>query len=167
MLGHHWESAEGKIVEVTAGPAGRYGLHSEYHYVVEVRTPAADMLRGTVIHKSSDSLGVGTLVRVQVNAKTREIRLDSSAGSAIVIGMSVADQIRASSADFDPTPSTLNTPKIVIRPTGRIVIRPGSEAVDLTGLLGGQGAFGDAAIRVIGPGGQDVAVDGSDGTGVS
>lgn len=169
MLGHHWESAEGKIVEVTAGPAGRYGVHSEYHYVVEVRTPAGEVLRGNVSQQSSDSLAVGTLVRVQVNAKTQEIRLDSKAGAGTVIGVSVADQVRAASADFDSPLSTAGQAtaagtgptRIIVQSGSGIRIESGSGPVDLSGLLGRLGAAGGSPI-VIGPGGQQVNVDGSE-----
>jgi hypothetical protein len=174
MLGHHWESAEGQIVEVAVGPTDRYGKHCEYHYVVEVRAPAEDVLRSTVIHKSADALAVGTLVRVQVNAKTREVRLDSSARSGMVIGVSVADQARAAAAGFASPPSTAGLHVTSDGPgQTRIIIEPGAGPVDLSSLLGERAgpvdlrdllgrlaASGDPAVHVLRLDGQDAAEDG-------
>jgi hypothetical protein len=82
MLGHKWEQAQGTIVEVLNGPAGSRGIAAamqvEHRYVVEVRRPTGEVVRGTVIDRSPGGYGVGTIIGVEVHSKSGEIRLDPS-----------------------------------------------------------------------------------------
>jgi hypothetical protein len=141
MLGHHWSPAEGKIVEVLGDPTtGRYGAssRSRHYYVVEVRTETGEVIRGNVAHQGSFRHEAGTILGVEVNAKTNEIRLSSAAKSGAVSGVDVSEQIRANAAAFD-------------------------------NQAGGFGSAGFASpnvrtfssVRVVGPGGEDIALDGS------
>ncbi len=82
MLGHKWEQAQGTIVEVLNGPAGSRGIAAamqvEHRYVVEVRRPTGEVVRGTVIDRSPGGYGVGTIIGVEVHSKSGEMRLDPS-----------------------------------------------------------------------------------------
>src|SRR5262252_6059481 len=104
MFGHHWSPTEGKIVQVLGDPAaGRYGASSrpQHYYVVEVRTETGEVIRGNVALQGSFQHEVGTILGVEVNAKTNEIRLSSAAKSGAVMGMDVSGQIRTNAAAFD------------------------------------------------------------------
>ncbi len=82
MLGHKWEQAQGTIVEALTGPAGSRGIAAamqvEHRYVVEVRRPTGEVVRGTVIDRSPGGYGVGTIIGVEVHSKSGEMRLDPS-----------------------------------------------------------------------------------------
>jgi hypothetical protein len=82
MLGHKWEQAEGIIIEARSGhPTGRgAAAHPERHYIIEVRRPTGEVVRGHVSANSMFAHQVGEVVRIEVNAKTSEIRLDPSDG---------------------------------------------------------------------------------------
>src|SRR5215831_5017994 len=95
MLGHHWSPAEGKIVQVLGESRSRR------YYMVEVRTEAGEVIKGNVAHQGSVQHEVGTILGVEVNDKTNEIRLSSAAKSGAVIGMDVSEQIRANAAAID------------------------------------------------------------------
>jgi hypothetical protein len=139
MLGHHWSPAEGKVVQVLGDPTtGRYSAsaRSRRYYVVEVRTQAGEVIRGNVAHQGGVQHEVGAILGVEVNAETNEIRLSSAARSGTAIGMDVSEQIRANATAFD----------------------------NQAGVIGSAGSAKPnvmtfSSVRVIGPGGQDIALD--------
>ena len=102
MLGHKWEPAQGTIVEAHSGtPAGHGGaaLHHERRYVIEVRTPTGELIRGNVTDKGGLPHPVGAVIAVEVHSKSGEIRIDPSARTDSVRGMiQVTEQMRASAA---------------------------------------------------------------------
>jgi Short C-terminal domain len=82
MLGNKWEQAQGTIVEAQTAPVSGRGVAAamqvEHRYVVEVRRPTGEVIRGTVIDKSPGGYGVGTVIGVEVHSKSGEMRLDPS-----------------------------------------------------------------------------------------
>ena len=55
MLGHKWEPAQGTIVEAQSEPMAGLGIgaamQAEHRYVVEVRKPTGEVIRGNVTEK--------------------------------------------------------------------------------------------------------------------
>lgn len=101
MFGHKWEPAEGTIVEIrpaeTAfGRASGHGLGPVY--VVDVRQANGEVVQATVTGPPGPPLAVGTAVRLEVNAKSGEVRFDPNAGNFRAGGvrdaMKLAEQIR-------------------------------------------------------------------------
>lgn len=81
MLGNKWESAQGTIVDSQTLPGSGRGLGAmqvEHRYVIEVRRPTGEVIRGTVTDKSPGGYGVGTVIGVEVHTKSGEMRLDPS-----------------------------------------------------------------------------------------
>ena len=62
-------------------------MQAEYRYVVEVRKPTGEVIRGKVTEKGPYALAVGTVIGVEVHAKTGEIRFDPNAQTYSVAGM--------------------------------------------------------------------------------
>lgn len=81
MFGHKWESARGTIVESRVEAIdGAQGGEQRRIYVVDVRHSNGEMLRATVQspHDPSTELSPGVTIRLEVNAKTAEVRFDPS-----------------------------------------------------------------------------------------
>jgi hypothetical protein len=80
MLGNKWEQAQGTIVDAQTGPRTGRGVGAamqvEHRYVVEVRQPTGEVIRGTVIDTSPGGYAAGTVIGVQVHTKSGEMRLD-------------------------------------------------------------------------------------------
>ena len=80
MLVHKWEHADGTIVEARSGHGGATTAQpAEHHYVIDARRPNGELVRGHVAVQSIFAHQVGQVVRVEVNSRTNEIRLDPSA----------------------------------------------------------------------------------------
>ena len=153
MLGHKWEPAEGTIVEAQTLSGHRHGieaaLHAEHRYVIEVRKPTGETIRGTVTEKSMRAHVVGQTVRVEVHGKNNEIRLDPNARIDSVREMvNMAEQMRGAAGGMGATGA--------------------AGAVGAAGLAGALGAVlggtGAPSVHVIGPGGQELplgAIQGS------
>ncbi len=82
MLGNKWEAAQGTVVDAQSGPVSGRGIAAamqvEHRYVVEVRRPTGEVIRGTVIDTSPGGYAVGTLIGVEVHSKSGEMRIDPS-----------------------------------------------------------------------------------------
>jgi hypothetical protein len=95
VFGHKWEPAEGTVVEcrpdemALAGTTDQSPVHV---YVVDVRKANGQVERATVRGSAGMPLAVGTMVRLEINAKTGEARFDPSARN--VRTGSVRDAIR-------------------------------------------------------------------------
>jgi hypothetical protein len=96
VFGHKWEPARGTIVEsrveqVTV--AGEPGLHQVRVYVVDVRRPHGQPLRATLPspYGVSTDPAPGVTVRLEVNAKTGEVRFDPSAPAPAAHAASVRE----------------------------------------------------------------------------
>lgn len=81
MFGHKWEQAQATVIGVQdAPPTGHASSsHLEHQYLVEVRLPSGDVLRGSVTQRSLIPHPAGSPIPVQVNAKSGEIRIDPAA----------------------------------------------------------------------------------------
>lgn len=82
MLGNKWDQAQGTIVDAQTGPRTGRGMGAamqvEHRYVIEVRRPTGEVIRGTAIDTSPGGYAVGTVIGVQVHSTSGEIRLDPS-----------------------------------------------------------------------------------------
>jgi len=145
MLGHKWEAAQGVIVEARTGPpAGRglsAALHPAHEYVIEVRKPTGDVVRGTVIEKSMVPRQVGETASVEVHSKTNEMRMDPNAPRMT----SIRDMM-------------------TMTQQGPGAAGPGAALGGMPGLAGlasalGAAHTGGASIHVRGPGGQEIPVN--------
>jgi Short C-terminal domain len=151
MLGHKWEPAEGTIVEAQTLPGHRHGieaaLHAEHRYVIEVRKPTGETIRGTVTEKSMRAHVVGQTVRVEVHGKNNEIRLDPNARTnAVSDMMNMAEQMRGAAGGMGATGAV--------------------GAAGLAGALGAMlGGTGAPSVHVIGPGGQELPLGALQGAG--
>jgi hypothetical protein len=95
VIGHKWEPAEGTILhrnDTYSGLPGRQGSHVREVYDVEVRKADGTTYQVQVPSNELRRLGPGTMIRLEVNDKTGEVRLHPHAGK-LVIG-------------FDPSVST-------------------------------------------------------------
>ncbi len=141
MLGHKWEPAQGTIVQARSGPASGHGhgaaSHREHHYVIEVRKPTGEVIRGNVTEKNILAHAVGTTIGVEVHSKTGEVRIDPSARTDSVRTMvDMAQQMRGGQ---DPA---------------------GAGGMPGAGRAGGLGASasGGDVLRVLGPDGQELPI---------
>jgi hypothetical protein len=78
MIGHKWEPAEGTIVNSHSEQMelpGVHGMHWVAVHEIDVRTQDGDQGRARVPSREYTSLHPGTVVRLEINAKTGEIRL--------------------------------------------------------------------------------------------
>jgi hypothetical protein len=127
MLGNKWEPAQGTIVDAQTLPGGgRGGMQLEHRYVVEVRRPTGEVIRSTVTDRSPGGYGVGTVIGVEVHAKSGEMRLDPSQ-QIFSVGamMNAAGQMPGFDGPIGPY---------------------------------SHGAPGGNVLHVLGPGGQDLAI---------
>jgi hypothetical protein len=77
MLGNKWEPAQGTVVDVQSSGQGISAmLRQEHRYVVEVRTPTGEVIRGTVTEKTPAAQAVGSTIGVQVRWKSGEMKID-------------------------------------------------------------------------------------------
>jgi hypothetical protein len=79
VFGHKWESARGTVVETLIEQTtvdGMPGLHQVPVYVLDVPKPSGEHVRAQVkgVPGMSTDLAAGTLISVEVNAKTGELR---------------------------------------------------------------------------------------------
>lgn len=76
MFGHKWEPAHGTIAGVERDPGHHHGLL----YVVDVAMESGSGIRAMVapLRSMGTDLPPGTQVKVEVNAKTGEVRFDSN-----------------------------------------------------------------------------------------
>jgi Short C-terminal domain len=78
MIGHKWEPAEGTIISWSVEQMelpGRPGMHYVRVYDIDVRTPDGTTGRARVPSAEYSELQAGMIVRLEINAKTGEIRL--------------------------------------------------------------------------------------------
>ena len=88
MIGHKWEPAEGTIISSSAERMelpGHHGMHFVAVYEIDVRTPDGTANRARVPSADHTSLDPGTIVRLEINSKTGELRLHPHE-SQLVIG---------------------------------------------------------------------------------
>jgi hypothetical protein len=109
VFGHKWESARGTVVETLIEQAtvdGMPGLHRVPVYVLDVREPNGEQVRASVkgVPGMSTDLAAGTLVTVEVNAKTGEFRFspDHIKASRGGPGGSVGFSSPEAPSTFDP-----------------------------------------------------------------
>jgi Short C-terminal domain len=105
MIGHKWEPAEGTIVSLSREQMelpGRPGMHYVTVYDIDVRASDGTVGRARVPSPQYPSLQPGMIVRLEINAKTGEMRLHPHEAK-LQIGFSpmaagVNDDFSASSA---------------------------------------------------------------------
>jgi Short C-terminal domain len=89
VFGHKWEPAEGTVVEYR---------QAEHVYVMDVRKANGQVERATVKETAGLPLPAGTTVRLEVNPKTGETRIDPNAGNfragSVRDAMKLAEQVR-------------------------------------------------------------------------
>ena len=135
MLGHKWEPAQGTIVEARAH-------HHERSYVIEVRKPTGEVVRGNVTEKGGFPHPVGAVVAIEVHSKSGEMRIDPSARTDSIRGMmQVAEQMRASAGAAG---------------AGGAV--GGAATISALASALGAASQGGAAVHVLGPDGQELPV---------
>jgi hypothetical protein len=131
MLGHKWVPAEGTVTgsarEQMELP-GRHGMHWVEVYDLEVRTPDGQTVQARVPGPGLGGLTPGTVVRVETNARTGEIRLHPDWHTAVI-------------RNGPPRPAAGG---------------PGGTGLDLMQLFGGGAAAGDPATGGV-AGGTDMA----------
>jgi len=90
MVGHRWEPAEGTIInshyEQMELP-GKHGMHRVPVYDIDVRAADGTTGRARVPSAEYHTLRPGTIVRLEISAKTGELRLHPNR-SQLVIGFS-------------------------------------------------------------------------------
>jgi hypothetical protein len=134
MLGHKWEPAQGTVIEAQAH-------HHERRYVIEVRTPTGELIRGNVTVKSGFPHPVGAVIGVEMNSKSGEMRIDPNARTESIRGMmQAAEQMRASAGAAGTAGALGGAASIAA----------------LASALGG--ASGGGAVHVMGPDGQELPV---------
>jgi len=167
MLGHKWESFEGTIVDVQTSPGHGHGmtaaLHPEHTYVIEVRKPTGELIRGTVTEKSMFAHAVGQQVRVEVHSKNNEFRLDPSTRTVSIRGtVNMADQIRSAADGMAAGGMTAG---------GMAAGGTVGGAAGLAGLLGALGAAQGgqitSSVHVVNASGQEIHLDAGQGAEIS
>ncbi len=172
MVGHKWESAQGVVVQAQTGPPSGHGMaaamHPVHQYVIEVRKPNGETIRGEVTERSFVAHQVGATVPVEVNSKTNEIRIDPSARVDSVRGLvNMAHQMRDAAAA-----GTLGGVAGMAGMAGMAGFGGGMNQGPIGGMnqdpmggmnqgpMGGmnQGQMGGASMQVIGPDGRQVPV---------
>jgi hypothetical protein len=116
MLGHHWEPAEGTIVDrritryVPVGPGNNeLPLHE---FVVDVRQADGQAFRVTIEEKAGKIVppDVGAVVKVEVDPKSRKVRFDENDPQlnvrAVVQGQRQAEQDRFATELKQPPTTT-------------------------------------------------------------
>lgn len=135
MLGHKWEPAQGTVIEAQAH-------HHERRYVIDVRKPTGELVRGNVTEKGGFPHPVGAVVAVEINSKTGEMRIDPNARTDSIHGMTqVAEQMRASAG--------------VAGTAGAV---GGAASIAALASALGAASQGGAAVHVMGPDGQELPV---------
>ncbi len=87
MIGHRWQAAEGTVVATRTEQMqlpGRPGMHWVNVHDVDVRAPDGEQGRARVLDPDSDTLPPGTVVRLEINDKTGEIRLNPHRDKRII-----------------------------------------------------------------------------------
>jgi hypothetical protein len=87
MHGHKWEPAEGLIYSAESQPMqipGQRGVRNVTVYDIEVRTPGSAPSRASIPSEDSRFLQPGMVVRLEINARTGEIRLHTDVGNQII-----------------------------------------------------------------------------------
>jgi hypothetical protein len=87
VFGHKWEPAEGTILDSRIermAVEGRKGVHPVRVYTVEVRTGHSGPMQVTVpsLPVMLTQLGTGTVVQLEINPKTNEVRFDPAQAKA-------------------------------------------------------------------------------------
>lgn len=150
MIGHKWEPAEGTIISSQPDPARRPdkdGMPQSAAYDIDVRMPDSSRLRAQVASGHHRSLQPGTIVRLEVNAKTGEVRLHPQHSQLIVGFDTSATNMRDDSAaggDFPAAPGVTTTFRMGgadvdltqffsdgFADVGQVSVVSGSEALDL------------------------------------
>jgi hypothetical protein len=142
MIGQKWEPADGTIVSAQRDltrRSGKGGAPQFAAYDIDVRMPDGSRQRAQVSSGHHRSLEPGTIVRLEVNAKTGEVRLHAHE-SQLIIGFDMsaagAQDDSAASGGFPAASGTTTT------------FRVGGGNVDLTSFLGD---FSDRVSMVAGP----------------
>ena len=130
MFGHKWEPAHGTIAGVERDPKH----HHELLYVVEV---ASAQLRALVapLRSMGPDLPPGTQVKVEVNAKTGEVRFDQNP----VEGFSPGQIASPAPADW---PGTTTAGDVSVTVNGAAAI---GDVAEIVRRLGGESAGGAVA----------------------
>jgi hypothetical protein len=87
MIGHRWQAAEGTVVATRTEQMqlpDRPGMHWVNVHDVDVRTPDGEQGRARVPDPDGDTLHAGTVVRLEINDKTGEIRLNPHRDKRII-----------------------------------------------------------------------------------
>jgi hypothetical protein len=87
MIGHKWAPAEGTVVTSHSEQMelpGKHGMHWVAVHDIDVRTPDGEQGRARVPDPDCDTLHPGTVVRLEINEKTGEIRLNPHRDKRIV-----------------------------------------------------------------------------------
>ncbi len=135
MLGHKWEPAQGTVIEAHAH-------HHERRYVIEVRTPTGELIRGNVTEKGGFPHPVGAVVAVEMHSKSGEMRIDPNARTDSIRGMmQVAEQMRASAGAAGPAGAV-----------------GGAASIAALASALGAASQGGAAVHIMGPDGQELPV---------
>jgi Short C-terminal domain len=107
VFGHKWEPAEGTIAEARIDQIavpGKSGLHPVHVYAVDVRRADGQVMRATV-HGPGGAFqpAVGSTVRLEVSAKTGEVRFDhSSLRPGIATAIKLAQELKAANLTGTP-----------------------------------------------------------------
>ncbi len=141
MIGHKWEPAEGTIVSLSREQMevpGRPGMHYVTVYDIDVRASGGTAGRARVPSPQYPSLRPGMIVRLEINAKTGEMRLHPHADK-VQIGFSpmaagVNDDFSAAAPGAGPQLNVLG----------------GFGVLGGAGGLGGMSGLGGADVHVLG-----------------
>jgi hypothetical protein len=136
MFGHKWERAHGTIADVERDPQH----HHKLLYVVDVAMEGGGGLRATVapLRSMGPDLPPGTQVKVEVNAKTGEVRFDQNP----VEGFSPGQIASPGGADW-PGPATGDNINVTVNGAAAI-----GDVAEIVSRLGG-GAAGSAVAAAL------------------
>jgi hypothetical protein len=155
VFGHKWESARGTVVETLIEQTtvdGMPGLHQVPVYVLDVRKPSGEHVRAQVtgVPGMSTDLAAGTLVSVEVNAKTGELRFSPDHIKASLAAARNTTQVRVDTTSRVTTTVTGGQPGM---PGGAGMPGAGMPGIHMVG--GEQAAELMQAVQALRAGGGD------------
>jgi hypothetical protein len=142
MVGHKWEPAEGTIINSNYERMelpGKHGMHLVPVYEIDVRAADGTTGRERVPSAEYPALRPGTIVRLEISAKTGEIRLHPHRAQLIIgysPGVGLTDDFTAAA------PLTISVTNAGPAGTGQFFggSFPGNTEVHVAGGLGGANA---------------------------
>jgi hypothetical protein len=136
MIGHKWEQAEGTVLHRSVADVGiavQHGGSILEVYDVEVRMPDGTTDRAQVPSDQFRHFNPGTVLLLEVNAKTKEVRLHSRA-QQLVVGFNTSVAV----ANEDDFGTSAATPAIDYQASPQVQVLGGEQAAEvLRSVLGG------------------------------